>query len=89
MVLKEGGFHMTACGIVFMGPRLGCPLNAIGMTCQHLQSVFAQETITTEDVEEAKELLSIVNTETQVLQQTCDHFLALNRPQQMDLQPTS
>ena len=65
------------------------PLNAIGMTSQHLQSVFAQETVTTEDVEEAKELLSIVNTETRVLQQTCDHFLALNRPQQVNLQPTS
>ncbi|MDE0638088.1 MAG: ATP-binding protein [Candidatus Poribacteria bacterium] len=61
------------------------PLNSIGMTAQHLKSVFSQPKVNPEDIEEAKEFLDIVDEKIQVLKQTSEQFLTLNRPQKLNL----
>ncbi|MDE0482978.1 MAG: ATP-binding protein [Candidatus Poribacteria bacterium] len=61
------------------------PLNSIGMTAQHLKSVFSQPKISPEDIEEAKEFLDIVDEKIQDLKQTSEQFLTLNRPQKLKL----
>jgi len=65
------------------------PLNTIGMSTQLLQSLFSQPDIKNEDIKEARDTLQIIHNETQVLRQTCDHFLALNRPPQLNLKLTA
>ncbi|MDE0087775.1 MAG: ATP-binding protein [Candidatus Poribacteria bacterium] len=61
------------------------PLNSIGMTAQHLKSIFSQPKISPEDIEEAKEFLDIVDEKIQDLKQTSEQFLTLNRPQKLKL----
>lgn len=61
------------------------PLNSIGMTAQHLKSIFSQPNVKPEDIEEAKELLDIVDEKIGELKQTSEQFLTLNRPQKLDL----
>jgi len=61
------------------------PLNSIGMTAQHLKSVFSQPKISPEDIEEAKEFLDIVDEKIHDLKQTSEQFLTLNRPQKLKL----
>ena len=61
------------------------PLNSIGMTAQHLKSIFSQPKISAEDIEEAKEFLDIVDEKIQDLRQTSEQFLTLNRPQKLKL----
>ena len=56
------------------------PLNSIGMTAQYLKSVFSQPKVSQEDIEEAKELLAIVDKEIVELKQISEQFLTLNRP---------
>ena len=65
------------------------PLNTIGMSTQLLQVIFSQPNVNSEDVNEARDTLQIIHNETQVLRQTCDHFLALNRPPKLNLKLTS
>ena len=65
------------------------PLNSIGMTAQHLKGIFSSpEEVSSEDIEEAKELLDIVNDEIKELKKITEQFLTLNRPKQLNLQPT-
>ncbi len=64
------------------------PLNSIGMTAQHLKSIFSQREVRVEDVEEAQELLDIVNDEIAELKQISEQFLTLNRPKHLNLEPT-
>ena len=64
------------------------PLNSIGMTAQHLKSVFSQRTVNQDDIEEAKELLEIVNQKITELKQTSEQFLTLNRPRRLNVAPT-
>ncbi len=61
------------------------PLNSIGMTAQHLKSIFSQSKVSPEDIEEAKEFLDIVDEKIQELKQTSEQFLTLNRPQKLKL----
>lgn len=61
------------------------PLNSIGMTAQHLKSIFSQSDVKPEDIEEAKELLDIVDEKIGELKQTSEQFLTLNRPQKLNL----
>lgn len=61
------------------------PLNSIGMTAQHLKSIFSQPKVSPEDIEEAKEFLDIVDEKIQDLKQTSEQFLTLNRPQKLNL----
>ena len=61
------------------------PLNSIGMTAQHLKSIFSQPQVSPEDIEEAKEFLDIVDEKIQDLKQTSEQFLTLNRPRKLDL----
>jgi signal transduction histidine kinase len=61
------------------------PLNSIGMTAQHLKSIFSQPEVSPEDIEEAKEFLDIVDEKIQDLKQTSEQFLTLNRPQKLNL----
>lgn len=61
------------------------PLNSIGMTAQHLKSIFSQPDVKPEDIEEAKELLDIVVEKIGELKQTSEQFLTLNRPQKLNL----
>ncbi len=61
------------------------PLNSIGMTAQHLKSIFSQPNITQDDIQEAIELLDIVDEKIVDLKQTSEQFLALNRPRKLDL----
>ena len=63
------------------------PLNSIGMTAQHLKSIFSQPDITQDDIQEAIELLDIVDEKIVDLKQTSEQFLALNRPRKLDLVP--
>ena len=63
------------------------PLNSIGMTAQHLKTIFSQPEISPEDIEEAKEFLDIVDEKIQDLKQTSEQFLTLNRPRKLDLAP--
>ena len=64
------------------------PLNTIGMTAQHLRGLFSQDNIKSSDVEEARNLLEIVNFEIQQLQRITEQFVTLNRPKTLDLKPT-
>ena len=61
------------------------PLNSIGMTAQHLKTIFSQPKVSSEDIEEAIELLDIVNEKIGDLKQTSEQFLTLNRPQNLNL----
>ncbi len=63
------------------------PLNSIGMTAQHLKAVFAQPKVAPEDIEEAKELLDIVNQKIDELKQISAQFLTLNRPRKLNVEP--
>lgn len=65
------------------------PLNSIGMTAQHLKNIFSQPEISTEDIEEAKEFLDIVDDKIRELKLTSDQFLTLNRPQKLNLKPVN
>lgn len=64
------------------------PLNSIGMTAQYLKSIFSQPKVKAEDIEEARELLSIVNDEIGHLKEITEQFLTLNRPKHLNLEPT-
>ena len=64
------------------------PLNTIGMTAQHLRDLFSQNRVKSSDIEEARNLLDIVNFEIQQLQRISEQFVALNRPKTLDLEPT-
>ncbi len=64
------------------------PLNTIGMTAQHLRNLFAQNNVKASDIEEARNLLDIVNFEIQQLQRISEQFVTLNRPKKLDLKPT-
>lgn len=63
------------------------PLNSIGMTAQHLKSVFSQPKVSSDDIEEAKELLDIVDQKIVELKQTSEAFLTLNRPRVLNVEP--
>ena len=63
------------------------PLNSIGMTAQHLKSVFSQRKVNQDDIEEAKELLEIVDQKITELKQTSEQFLTLNRPRRLNVEP--
>ena len=65
------------------------PLNSIGMTAQHLKSVFSQQEVSKEDIEEAKELLEIVDNKIVELKQTSEQFLTLNRPRKLNIEPVN
>ena len=65
------------------------PLNSIGMTAQHLKSVFSQPKVSPEDIEEAKELLDIVDQKIVELKQTSEEFLTLNRPRILNVEPVN
>ncbi len=62
------------------------PLNSIGMTAQHLKSVFSQPKVSHDDIEEAKELLDIVDQKIVELKQTSEAFLTLNRPRILNVE---
>ena len=64
------------------------PLNTIGMTAQHLQDLFSRNNIKSSDVEEARNLLDIVNIEIERLQRISEQFVTLNRPKTLALKPT-
>ena len=64
------------------------PLNSIGMTAQYLKSIFSQGKVKQEDIKEARELLDIVNDEIGQLKQITEQFLTLNRPKNLNLEPT-
>ncbi|MDE0555788.1 MAG: ATP-binding protein, partial [Candidatus Poribacteria bacterium] len=65
------------------------PLNSIGMTAQHLKSVFSQPQVKYEDIEEAKELLEIVDEKITELKHTSEQFLTLNRPRKLNVEPVN
>ena len=65
------------------------PLNSIGMTAQHLKSVFSQRKVSPDDIEEAKELLEIVDKKIVELKQTSEQFLTLNRPRKLNVEPVN
>ena len=65
------------------------PLNSIGMTAQHLKSVFSQPKVSHDDIEEAKELLDIVDQKIVELKQTSEAFLTLNRPRILNVEPVN
>ena len=65
------------------------PLNSIGMTAQHLKSVFSQEKVSQDDIEEAKELLEIVDNKITELKKTSGQFLTLNRPRKLNIKPVN
>ena len=62
------------------------PLNSIGMTAQHLKSVFSQRKVSQDDIEEAKELLEIVDKKIVELKQISEQFLTLNRPRKLNVE---
>ena len=64
------------------------PLNSIGMTAQYLKSIFSASKVNEEDIEEARELLGIVDDEIRQLKQISEQFLTLNRPKHLNLEPT-
>ena len=65
------------------------PLNSIGMTAQHLRSVFSQSKVSQDDIEEAKELLEIVDKKIVELKKTSEQFLTLNRPRKLNVKPVN
>ncbi len=64
------------------------PLNTIGMTAQHLKELFSQKEIKSQDIEETREFLNIVDYEIEQLRHISEQFLTLNRPKQLNLEPT-
>lgn len=62
------------------------PLNSIGMTAQYLKSVFSKRKVEPDDIEEAKELLDIVNQKIGELKQISEQFLTLNRPRKLNME---
>ena len=64
------------------------PLNSIGMTAQYLKSIFSQSNVKEADIEEARELLGIVNDEIGQLKDITEQFLTLNRPKHLNLEST-
>lgn len=62
------------------------PLNSIGMTAQHLKAVFSQPKVEPDDIEEAQELLDIVNQKIDELKQISQEFLTLNRPRKLNVE---
>ena len=64
------------------------PLNTIAMTAQHLKELFSQKEIKSQDIEETREFLNIVTYEIEQLRHIAEQFLTLNRPQQLNLEPT-
>lgn len=65
------------------------PLNSIGMTAQHLKAVFSQPEVKPADIEEAKELLEIVDEKITELKHTSEQFLTLNRPRKLNVEPVN
>ena len=65
------------------------PLNSIGMTAQHLKSVFSQPKVKPDDIDEAKELLEIVDEKITELKQISEQFLTLNRPRKLNVEPVN
>ncbi len=65
------------------------PLNSIGMTAQHLKSVFSQPKVSSDDIEEAKELLEIVDNKIEELKEISEEFLTLNRPRKLNREPVN
>ena len=65
------------------------PLNSIGMTAQHLKSVFSQRKVSQDDIEEAKELLEIVDKKIVELKKISEQFLTLNRPRRLNIEPVN
>ena len=65
------------------------PLNSIGMTAQHLKSVFSQRKVSQDDIEEAKELLEIVDKKIVELKKISEQFLTLNRPRRLNVEPVN
>ena len=65
------------------------PLNSIGMTAQHLKAVFSQSKVKPDDIEEAKELLEIVDQKIMELKQISEQFLTLNRPRKLNVEPVN
>ena len=65
------------------------PLNSIGMTAQHLKSVFSQPKVKPDDIDEAKELLEIVDQKIMELKQISEQFLTLNRPRKLNVEPVN
>ena len=65
------------------------PLNSIGMTAQHLKSVFSQRKVSHDDIEEAKELLEIVDKKIVELKKISEQFLTLNRPRRLNVEPVN
>ena len=65
------------------------PLNTIGMTAQHLRDLFSQNKVKSSDIEEARNLLDIVNFEIRQLQRISEQFVTLNRPKTLELEPTN
>ena len=59
------------------------------MTAQYLKSVFSQQKVSQDDIEEAKELLEIVDQKITELKQTSEQFLTLNRPRRLNVEPVS
>lgn len=64
------------------------PLNTIGMTAQHLKELFSEKEIKSKDIEETREFLNIVDYEIEQLRHISEQFLTLNRPKQLNLEPT-
>ncbi|MDE0186490.1 MAG: ATP-binding protein [Candidatus Poribacteria bacterium] len=64
------------------------PLNTIGMTAQHLKELFLEKEIKPQDIEETREFLNIVNYEIEQLRHISEQFLTLNRPKELNLEPT-
>ena len=64
------------------------PLNTIGMTAQHLKELFSEKEIKPQDIEETREFLNIVNYEIEQLRHISEQFLTLNRPKELNLEPT-
>ena len=64
------------------------PLNTIGMTAQHLKELFSEKEIKSQDIEETREFLNIVDYEIEQLRHISEQFLTLNRPKQLNLEPT-
>ena len=65
------------------------PLNTIGMTAQHLKELFSEKEIKSQDIEETREFLNIVDYEIEQLRHISEQFLTLNRPKQLNLEPTN
>ena len=83
---RIGALGQFAAGVAH---EIRNPLNSIGMTAQHLKSVFSQEKVSQDDIEEAKELLEIVDNKITELKKTSGQFLTLNRPRKLNIKPVN